>query len=162
MQNGSDKNAGGVFGIRYADLFFVPKLRLEETGVQICRTHEFIAWDRIKNIRRVDGPLARFLRGPLGSYVWFDDDRYFWISARLMMKGRSLRDSVESWFKDHTKDYLFVLGEIERRAQFAQEKKRTGIASSPVQSSLSAGVRPAGENPAAAQRAEKYNWPVGP
>jgi hypothetical protein len=125
MKENNCKN-GLLFGVRFLDLFFFPKFRLLEEGLEISGTGEVISWDQIKEIRQLDNTFWRMMRRPLspGAYIRLEDNRKFWISAHLIRKDRSFRDIISTSFTKQTGDYLWLLREIRRRSQISQEESR--------------------------------------
>ena len=122
MKEIKNNNNGALFGVRYLDFFFFPKFRLLDDGLEIFGTGEVILWNQIKEIRQFDNMFWRLMRRPLspGAYVRLNDNKEFWISARLIRKDRSYKDIISNWFAQQTEDYLWVLNEIRQRSQIVQ------------------------------------------
>jgi hypothetical protein len=120
------KNNGALFGVRYLDFFFFPKFRFLEEGLEISGTGEVILWHQIKEIRQFDNMFWRLMRRPLspGAYVRLNNDKEFWISARLIRKDRSFKDIISNWFAHQTEDYLWLLSEIRQRSQIMQAESQ--------------------------------------
>lgn len=112
MESG-EKN-GVVYGLRHFDFFFFPRLRVSEKGIEVIKKQKFIEWNRVTRIRRCDNALWTLTRGPLGTYVYYDDDRTFWISSRIVGKDASFRELFRAYFSHSTDHYRKVLQEIEK------------------------------------------------
>ena len=112
MKSQRENETGVVYGMRHLDFFFFPRLRVTQGGIELIKKEIFVPWSQIKKIRRCDNALWQLTRGPLGSYLYYDD-KTFWISARLIKLGASFREILKASFSHRTQDYHKLLNTIE-------------------------------------------------